>query len=94
MSVVTLPPFTSRKQRRAWVVLALALFLGLLSLAAVRVTRIDCRDVYLTGDDGRFLTSDAGTPLTADQQQCQLDLGEIRVPLPAWAQAIINQVDW
>jgi hypothetical protein len=78
-----------------------ALFLALLSLAAVREMKVECRDEYLTADDGvTLLTADDGvTLLTADdgvtllttgRQQCQLELGDLRRPLPSWARTILN----
>jgi hypothetical protein len=58
--------------RRAWIALAIALFLGLLSFAAVQSIRVDCRDIYLTADDGRSLTTDNGKLLTTGQRSCRL----------------------
>jgi hypothetical protein len=66
----------------AW--LLLALYLGLLSLAAVREMTVKCRDepIYLTTERGDRLTLDDGTSyLVADQKrrQCQLALGSVSV---------------
>ena len=95
MTVATLPVIASRKQRRVWFALMLALFFGLLSLALVREIRVDCRSeaILLTDDQGRLLTADDGTTLlTADdkRRQCQLDIGDVWVALPTWVQAIIE----
>jgi hypothetical protein len=56
------------------IVLLVGCFLGLVSLAAVETMRVDCRDQYLTADDGvTILTADDGvTPLTTGRQQCGL----------------------
>jgi len=59
---------------RTCITLALGLFLGLLSFAAVLSIRIDCRDVYLTSDDGRLLTTDNGRQLITGQESCRLVL--------------------
>ena len=58
----------------AWTTLAIALFFGLLSFAAILSIRADCRDVYLASDYGRLLITDNGRPLTTDQQSCRLAL--------------------
>jgi hypothetical protein len=57
--------------RRGWIVLAIALLLGLLSFVAIRSIRIDCRDVALATDAGGPLTTDAGEPLTTGQRSCR-----------------------
>jgi len=90
MTAIDLPVSTLHpRHRRALIGLLLAMFLGLLSLAAVREMRVECRDVYLTDDFGRTLLSDDGQRLQPDQnRQCRLNDGAW-VPLPAWAQAII-----
>ena len=44
----------------------------------------------LNGGGYLLLNGGGRLRLNEDRQQCQLDLGEIRVPLPAWAQAIIK----
>lgn len=60
-----------------WV--AVLFYLGLLSITVVLQVRVDCRehDVFLTWDDGRPLTNDAGTKmLTSDERarSCRLAL--------------------
>ncbi len=67
------------------------MFLGLVSQAAVATLQVDCRDELLTGN-GAVLTADDGkTLLTTGRQQCQLTgPGGLRLPLPAWAQAIMS----
>jgi hypothetical protein len=54
------------------IALAIALFLGLVSFATVLSIHVDCRDVYVTSDDGRLLTADNGRPLTTGQRSCHL----------------------
>jgi hypothetical protein len=49
MAVATLPAIASRKQRRAWIALMLALLLGLLSLAAVPEMKVEWRNQALGG---------------------------------------------
>jgi hypothetical protein len=71
----------------AWLVVMLALCLGLLSFAAVREMTIECRrePIYLTTERGDRLTLDDGTTyLVAEQKrrQCQLALGEVGISLP------------
>ena len=46
--------------QRAWIALAIALFLGLHSFGAVQSKRIECGGVYLSTDDGRPLSADNG----------------------------------
>jgi hypothetical protein len=69
--------------------------LGLLSLAAVREMRIECRvaqdclgvDSYtcLGVAPGVFLATGTET------RRCEIVLGNIRLPLPSWAQAIFRR---
>ncbi len=87
MAVVTVPDFTPSKYRRAGIAILSLGFLGLMSLAAVREMKVECQAVLLTGGGG-FLTG--GGALLTDGEQCQLVMGDVRVPLPAWAQAIIK----
>jgi hypothetical protein len=56
---------------RIWVALAIAIFLGLLSLAAVQSISVECRDVYLITEDGRYITTEAGVRLTTGQRECR-----------------------
>ena len=90
MTTIDLPLSTPHpRYQRALIGLLLAMFLGLLSLAAVQAMRVDCRDVYLTDDFGRILLSDGGQRLQPDQnKQCRLN-DNAWIPLPAWAQAIV-----
>jgi hypothetical protein len=88
MAVVTVD-FTPSKYRRAWIAILSLGFLGLMSLAAVREMKVECQAVGLTGRGGAPLVGRGGALLTAGEQ-CQLVMGDVRVPLPAWAQAIIK----
>jgi hypothetical protein len=87
MAVVTIPDFTPSKYRRAWIAILSLGFLGLMSLAAVREMKVECQAVLLTGG-GAFLTG--GGALLTGGEQCQFVMGDVRIPLPAWAQAIIK----
>jgi hypothetical protein len=80
MAVVTIPDFTPSKYRRAWIAILSLGFLGLMSLAAVREMKVECQAVLLTG----------GGALLTGGEQCQLAMSDVRIPLPAWAQAIIK----
>ena len=80
MAVVTVPDFTPSKYRRAGIAILSLEFLGLMSLAAVREMKVECQTVLLTG----------GGALLTGGERCQLVMGDARVPLPAWAQAIIK----
>jgi hypothetical protein len=91
MADVAFPPLP-RRQRLAVRTLLLALFLGLLSFAAVSQMQVKCEPVVLTADDGvTVLTADDGvTILTGDEQQCHLVTGEYRVPLPSWLSPLFS----
>jgi hypothetical protein len=93
MAVVTVPDFVPRQYKRARIVVLLLAFLGLISLAAAQAMTVECQDEYLTADDGiTLLTADDGvTLLTTGRQQCQLVVGGGRVPLPVWAQPIMEK---
>ena len=87
MAVTTIPAIKSLRLWRAWIIL---MFLGLLSLAAVQKMRVECRNQYVMLEDGNYLLlNNGGRLLRAEPQQFQLVIGNIRVPLPAWAQSII-----
>jgi hypothetical protein len=73
-----------RLQRKAWIAILL-LLLGLMSLAAVQHMKVECRSVLLTA--GQNLLT-LGRNLAAESQGCELIAGDIRVPLPAWAEGI------
>jgi len=61
----------------------LALFLGLLSLAAVATAKVECNNEYLTADDGVMrLAADDGALLTTGRQQCRAKFGGFRVAVP------------
>ena len=65
----------------AWLVVMLALYLGLLSFAAVREMTIECRrePIYLTTERGDHLTLEDGTTYLVLEQkhlQCRLALGD------------------
>jgi hypothetical protein len=73
-------PWLSRRVAIAWSVTMLALFLGLLSIAAVSELSIDCRDepVYLLteGGDRLMLADGSGFLLTTEKRRtCRLGLG-------------------
>jgi hypothetical protein len=88
--VVAAPPVnTPFDYRRSWVILMLALFLGLLSLAAVVAAReVECREEYLMADDGATLLTGDGKFLTG-RQQCRFELANLRVALPLWVRTIL-----
>jgi hypothetical protein len=91
MAVITVPPFASRKHKWGWIALALALFLGLMSFVAVLEMHVDCRSQSLTlNGGGNLLLNGGGRILLNASSQCDLVMGDVRIPLPAWAQAIIN----
>jgi hypothetical protein len=95
---IAVPPFGApSKQRRSLMILVLALFLGLISLAAVvaavpamREPKFECQAQYLTADDGVTpLTADDGkTPLTTGLQECHAEPADHWVPIPTWARGI------
>ena len=84
-------PLGASVNRRS-VILMFALFLGLLSLVAVREKKVECQPDYLTADDGVTpLTADDGvTLLTTGDQQCHLD--DLRGRLPSWVPAILKRI--
>jgi hypothetical protein len=57
--------------RRAWIALAIALFLGLLSFATAQSIRFNF-DVYMSSDDGRLLATQEGKLLITGQRSCRL----------------------
>ena len=85
MAIVVFPTLP-RRHGPATHTRLLALFLGLLSVAAVSQMRVKCEPVVLTADNGvTVLTADDGvTILTTGEQQCHLVAGGVRVPLPSW----------
>jgi hypothetical protein len=83
MAVVAFPPLP-RRQRLAGRALLLALFLGLLSFAAVSQMTVKCEPVYLTADDGVTILTGDGKLLTTGERQCHLVAGKFRVPLLSW----------
>jgi hypothetical protein len=72
----------------------LALFFGVLLLTAVREMRIECRsqDQHLILESGGYLLLNDGGRLRLHEKrrQCEIDIGNIRVPLPAWVRALIE----
>jgi hypothetical protein len=100
---VTLPPLAALPNlRRRWVMLMLALFFGLVSLAAVvtpipsiEEAKFECHPQVLTADDGvTSLTADDGqTLLSTGLQECQAEPADHWIPLPAWARGIWRWVD-
>lgn len=83
--MVAIPGDDGRSRREPlwkWAgLLSIALPLGLLALAAVREMDVDCkRDTLVTN---------SSVPLHAlNAQHCYLDMGDARVPLPVWAEAL------
>jgi hypothetical protein len=85
------PEITPRKVRGAQTAIILGLFFGL-SFAAVREMRVDCRDQVLGLNRGGALGLNADGAVPLNSQQCELDLGDVRVPLPAWALGIVPRL--
>ena len=84
MADVALPPLP-RRQRLAGRGLLLALFLGLLSFAAVSLMRVRCEQEYLLmAAGGGYLLLTTGERIALNQRQCHLVAGGVRVPLPSW----------
>ncbi len=84
---VAVPAFSAaRKQAGAPPLLALllALFLGLLSVAAVSEMTVKCEQGYLLLDQGGYALSNSRERLALNRQQCYIAAGDIRLPLPAW----------
>jgi hypothetical protein len=74
-------PWLNPKILAAWLIVMLALYLGILSFAAVREMTIECRrePIYLTTENGDRLTLEDGTTcLVAEQKrrQCRIALGD------------------
>ena len=80
--------YPPRKHKWGWISFALALFLGLLSFVAVREMRVDC--YLMLNGGGYLLLNGGGRILLNGSPQCDLVMGDVRVPLPAWAHAIIK----
>jgi hypothetical protein len=76
------------------VVFMLLLFLGI-RLTAVGETKIgikiDCENRYLTDDVGYRLTDDAGAFLTWGDPQYWLIIRDTRIPIPLWADPILEK---
>lgn len=101
MAVADPPVSVPLNHSRREVIIKLLLFLGLISLAAVRKTKVvretkvDCQDDYLTADDGVTpLTADDGvTLLTTGSQQCQLvEPDDLPGPLPSWLRTNLKRI--
>lgn len=97
MAVADPPLGASLHHRRAWVILMLALFFGLVSLAVVATAvpsisepKVECHEQYLTADDGVTpLTADDGaTLLTTGLPECQAEPADHWVAIPGWGRAI------
>lgn len=83
MSLAALPATAPYRRPFPWS--AFALFLGLLSLAAVEQERLECRgsDVFLRDGYGFLITDGFGRPITLGRERkCQLVAGYVRVPWP------------
>jgi hypothetical protein len=80
------------RYRRALIMLAI---LGALSLAAVREMRIECRAEQdcLGADSNTCLSVGPGVVLATgtETRRCEIVLGNIRIPLAAWVEAIIGR---
>jgi hypothetical protein len=74
-----------------WLAASFALVLLLLPglLSGVREMR-DCRAQCVPAAGGGCVPAGGGGVLVAAGQQCAIEIGDVRVPLPAWAQAIIK----
>jgi hypothetical protein len=85
MTVVAVP--TPAPVPRIGLLLALAMFFGLLSFAAVGNMTVKCEQGYMLLDRGGYLLLNSGGRLALHQQQCYIAAGNIRVPLPLWLPA-------
>jgi hypothetical protein len=69
-------------------------FLGLISFAAVRASAVDCRyenQRLLLHSGGCLALHQGGCLLLHEQRQrCELLIGDLRISLPPWLQAIIR----
>jgi hypothetical protein len=87
MAIAERPLYPPLIHRRAWL---LALFLGL-SLAAAATARIECGPVLLATGNGAVLATGSGS-LLATGGRCELQLGDLRVTLPSWLDAILKVI--
>jgi outer membrane lipoprotein SlyB len=68
----------------------LALFFGLLSLVAGREIKVECRNQAVGRNGGGAVGLNVGGAVGRNGRQCEIVMGDVRVWLPAWAQAIIK----
>lgn len=84
----TRPAYMPKLIELALVAIMLALVLGRFSPVAVREMRTECRNEpqSLGLNSGRHLALNSRGPhlVNEQRQQCQLEMGDVRVPLPAW----------
>jgi hypothetical protein len=90
MAVVTVPSILPSNHRRRWITLVVVAFFGLLSLAAVLTMRVECRNDYLLAESGGYLLYESGERIALHSKQCRVVVGRLRLPLPAWTQAIVK----
>lgn len=84
MSVVAAPAFLPRKYGLAKLALALLLFLGLMSFAAVIQMKVECKQERLLLNQGGCLLLNSGGCNLLNRRQCYVSAGDFRIPLPAW----------
>jgi hypothetical protein len=96
MAVVTFPEAAPRKYRRAWIVLAILLLMGLLSFVSVEQMRVECRSepqfLMLNGGGGDLLLNGGGRLRLnpPDQQRCEARGWGVRFELSERAEAILR----
>jgi hypothetical protein len=76
--------------RKRTLLLGITLFFGVLSTTAVREMCVDCRAQGRPTEGGGCVPAEGGGVLLAAGRQCEIEMGGVRVPLPAWAQAMIK----
>jgi hypothetical protein len=96
MALVTFLDSAPRQYKRARIVFAILLFMGLLSVASVEQMRVECHSEpqYLMLESSGYLLLNSGERirLEQDQQRCQLALSDFRLSLPKWARVIIQRI--
>jgi hypothetical protein len=90
MTVIAVPTFAPRRNRLTFLALLLALFLGLLSFAAVGEMAVKCEQGYLLLDQGGYALSNSGERFALQQLQCYIAAGDVRLPLPPWLSAMFR----
>jgi hypothetical protein len=90
MTVVAVPTYAPRGDRLAVLALLLALFLGLLSFAAVGEMTVKCEQGYALLDGGGYALLNSGERVALNGRQCYIAAGDIRLALPAWLPAMFR----